>query len=69
MKRRLFSLAVAFGLVAACLAYPTSAADSCDECRAECNDIPMAREECLEMYCPECAGASLTGGSQAGLGR
>jgi hypothetical protein len=67
MKRRLFSLAVAFGLVAASLPYPISAVDSCEECWEECNNTPIDPDECLQMNCPECAGpSSPTGGIQVG---
>jgi hypothetical protein len=70
MKRRLFSLVVASGLVAASLTHPIAVPDSCEECREECNNIPMDPDECLQLYCPECAGTSTPmGGIQTGSGR
>jgi hypothetical protein len=65
MRRRLLFLALACGLVAASLVHPVRAA-GCDECLESCNSIPMATDECLEMYCPECASASLPTGSGIG---
>jgi hypothetical protein len=59
MRRRAFSLAAAVGLLAASLLYPAVspiAKASCEECADQCNQIPMDPEECLQMYCPDCAG-------------
>jgi hypothetical protein len=70
MRRRLFPLAAAFALLATSLTFPTvSNSGSCEECRETCNSIPMATEDCLELYCPECAGPSApVGGDQPGSG-
>lgn len=66
MKRRMFFLAVALGLLAMGLIHPTfaTAQDSCEECASMCNNIPMDPDDCLRLYCPECAGSS----SPIGLG-
>lgn len=61
MRRRVFSLAAGFGLVAASLLHPAVspiAVSSCEECADRCNQIPMDPDECLQLYCPECAGSS-----------
>lgn len=61
MRRRVFSLAAGFALVAASLLHPAVspvAAGSCEECAESCNQIPMDPDECLQLYCPECAGSS-----------
>ena len=70
MRRRLFPLVAAFGLLATSLTFPTVATSgSCEECRETCNSIPMATEDCLELYCPGCASPSApVGGSQLGSG-
>ena len=70
MRRRLFSLAAAFGLLAATLIAPTFAsvpARTCEECREYCNLIPMHPDDCREMYCPGCpsTSTSVPGGSGA----
>lgn len=65
MNRRMFPLAVALGLLATSLAYRPLAMAGCEECRSQCDQIPMATEDCLQLYCSECAGASVpTGGWQ-----
>ena len=63
MRRRMLFLAVALGLLTAGLSHPTVAADSCDECASSCSMIPMDPGDCLQLYCPECAG----GASPVGL--
>jgi hypothetical protein len=56
MKRRVFSLVAALGLVIASLPdHPTVIASSCDECKEECASIPMEPQACREWRCPECA--------------
>jgi len=61
MRRRALLFAAAFGLLVMGLSYPTlSHASSCDECEDQCNQIPMETQECLQMYCPECASVSLS---------
>ena len=66
MKRRLW-LAAALGLVAASLSTATPnpshigtpvTSSSCDQCRADCNLIPMHPDDCIQQYCPECATVS-----------
>lgn len=64
MRGRLLFLVVALGLSATGLAQSTRAG-SCEECIDNCNMIPMAMEDCLELYCLECAGASSPAGSKA----
>jgi|GEM_PF-4878774 len=64
MNRRALPLAAALGLLATSLLSPstpapTPVASSCEECYDSCNQIPMETQECLQMYCPECAGGSL----------
>jgi hypothetical protein len=64
MRRRALSLAAGIGLLAVSLLHPAAspiAASSCEECADRCNQIPMDPEECLQLYCPECAGASAAG--------
>lgn len=56
--RRLFSLAVVLGLLVLGLSSSTVTASSCEECAEECSKIPMDPGECLQLYCPECAGGS-----------
>jgi len=56
--RRLFSLAIVLGLLVLGLSSSTVTANSCEECEEECSMIPMETGECLQLYCPECAGAS-----------
>lgn len=71
MKRRALFLAATLGLVAAGLSQPTAANDlvlhpgsptwpasSCEQCRANCNLIPMHPDDCIDLYCPECAGTA-----------
>lgn len=76
MQRRALFLIAALGLVAASLSRPTTATDlqlqqpgspnflasSCEECRANCNLIPMDTADCIQLYCPECADASASPG-------
>jgi hypothetical protein len=79
MKRRALFLAATLGLVAASLSQPTVATDlgltpghptvpatSCEECRANCNLIPMHPDDCIDMYCPECAGTTTPVGVKDG---
>ncbi len=56
MKRRVLLLTVALGLLSTSLAYSRVpvAKDSCAECAAKCNMIPMDPEDCRQLYCPEC---------------
>jgi hypothetical protein len=60
MKRlkRLFSLAAVLGLLALGLGSAPVAANSCEECADHCGSIPMDPEDCLQLYCPECAGGA-----------
>jgi hypothetical protein len=58
MNRRALPLAAALGLLATSLLYPPTpvqTVSSCEECYDSCNQIPMETQECLQMYCPECA--------------
>jgi hypothetical protein len=57
MRRAMLLLAVALGLLTTSLSRPTVAPGSCEECASFCNTIPMATEDCLQLYCPECAGS------------
>jgi hypothetical protein len=68
MRGRLLLLVVALGLSAMGLAQTTRAGD-CEECVEYCSTIPMDPQECLELYCPGCASASLpTSPTPAGPG-
>jgi len=57
MNRRVFPLAAALGLLATSLLFPatTPVVNSCEECASSCNQIPMDPQDCLQLYCPECA--------------
>ncbi len=56
MRRPLLLLALTLGLLATGLsASPTF--DSCEECEAYCNKIPMDPTECKQLYCPPCVDA------------
>ena len=60
MNRRMLPLAAALALLATSLLSPaTPVVSSCEECESMCNQIPMDPQECLQLYCPECAGGSL----------
>jgi hypothetical protein len=62
MTRRLYSLAVILGILAFGLAsFPTTAV-SCEECEEDCRSIPMDPQDCLQLYCPECAGGFVPAG-------
>ena len=58
MRRRMLFLAVTLALLSTVLTQPTVPAGSCEGCAENCNSIPMATEDCLQLYCPECAGSS-----------
>jgi len=58
MRRRMLFLAVTLALLSTILTHPTVPVSSCDECAESCNSIPMATEDCLQLYCPECSGSS-----------
>lgn len=64
MQRRALSFAAALALTAAAtivhLPGNPGAHSSCEECRTSCNSIPMDPQDCLELYCPECARATET---------
>lgn len=62
MKRRRFLFIAALALLTAGLSHRPAIADSCDECRAYCDQIPQETQECLQENCSECAGSSLTVG-------
>jgi hypothetical protein len=64
MRRRALLLAAALGLLATSLIHSPIAVSSCDECASDCNQIPMDTQECLQMYCPDCAGSSLPVGGR-----
>ena len=57
--RRVFLLAAALGLLVTSLLPPSLAESSCAGFESYCNQIPMDTQECLQMYCSECAGGSL----------
>lgn len=63
MRRPMLFLALALGLLATGLSHPAPAVSSCEECASYCNTIPMDPTDCLQLYCPDCAG----GGSSVGL--
>jgi hypothetical protein len=58
MTRRVLSLAAALGLLILSLSSTPVTASSCEECEELCAEIPMDPGECLQLYCPECAGGS-----------
>ena len=61
LMRRLLSLAAAFGMLTLSLSSVPVIASSCEECEDHCSMIPMATEDCLQLYCPECTGGSSVG--------
>jgi len=59
MNRRMLPLVAALALLAtSLLSAPTPIVSSCEECEDSCNQIPMDPQDCLQLYCPECAGGS-----------
>lgn len=62
MSRRLLLLAASLVLTVVAAPIPGTpiSRTACDECVAHCNQIPMDPQECLQLYCPECADATTT---------
>jgi len=60
MSRRLLLLTAALVLTLVATPHPGTpiSRTDCDECAANCNQIPMDPQECLQLYCPECADAA-----------
>lgn len=69
MTRRVLSLAAALGLLTLSLSSTPVTASSCEECADHCATLPMDPEDCLQLYCPECAGGSSPAGYVTPNGR
>lgn len=64
MRRRAALLAFAVGILTLGALHAAARAPiaiSCDECASNCNNIPMDPQDCLQLYCPECADSSPVG--------